>query len=311
MSRYLVHRVVRLIPHALLVVSLVFFIFRIVPGDPAVIFASPSATRQEIELLRKSLGLDRPLLVQYGRFLAGMVRGDLGTSMSFGIPVTRVLASRLPATALLAGVSLAAASLIGIGTGLLTALRPRAIVSQAATVGVIGLLAVPNFWLGLLLMDILAVRFGWLPVAGTADLSWEGLPFLIMPAAAIAARLVALVMRTTRVSTMEVLAEDFVRTAHAKGLPQRRVLWRHALRPALIPIATVIGLQMGHLLGGSIVIETLFTYQGLGLALIKAVAVRDYALVQGIMLLYALTFLLVNLIVDVSYSFADPRIRYG
>jgi len=222
-----------------------------------------------------------------------------------------VLASRLPATALLAGVSLVLASALGVSAGLVVALRPRATLSQVATVVVIGLLAIPNFWLGLVLMQVFAVRLGWLPVGGTAGLSAEDMAFLVMPMLAVAARLVELVMRTTRVSTTETLGEDFIRTARAKGLAAQRVLWRHALKPALIPIITVIGLQLGHLLGGSIVIETLFTYQGIGLALIRAVAVRDYALVQGIMLLYAFAFLLVNLAVDVAYSYVDPRIRYG
>lgn len=311
MSRYLFRRVQRLLPHAFVIVTVVFFVFRVIPGDPALIFASPSATWEEIELVRRSMGLDQPILVQYGRFLAGLIRGDLGVSTSFGVPVTDVLSARLPATALLAGVSLVLASTLGISSGLAVALRPRATLSQVATVIVIGLLAIPNFWLGLVLMQVFAVRLGWLPVGGTAELSAEGVLFLLMPMLAVAARLVALVMRTTRVSTTETLGEDFIRTARAKGLAARRVLWRHALKPALIPIITVIGLQLGHLLGGSIVIETLFTYQGIGLALIKAVAVRDYALVQGVMLLYAFTFLIVNLAVDVAYSYVDPRIRYG
>jgi ABC-type dipeptide/oligopeptide/nickel transport system permease component len=309
-AQYLLRRVLRLVPHVLVIVTVVFFVFRVIPGDPALIFASPSATREEIELVRKSMGLDQPVLVQYGRFLVGLAHGNLGVSTSFGLPVANVLSTRLPATALLAGVSLALASALGISSGLVVALRPRAMLSQIATVIVIGLLAIPNFWLGLLLMQMFAVRLGWLPVGGTAELSTEGLPFLLMPMLAVSARLIALVMRTTRVSTTETLGEDFIRTARAKGVGARRVLWRHALKPALIPIITVIGLQLGHLLGGSIVIETLFTYQGIGLALIKAVAVRDYALVQGVMLLYALAFLIVNLIVDIGYSYVDPRIRY-
>jgi ABC-type dipeptide/oligopeptide/nickel transport system permease component len=309
-AQYLLRRVLRLVPHVLVIVTVVFFVFRVIPGDPALIFASPSATREEIELVRKSMGLDQPVLVQYGRFLVGLAHGNLGVSTSFGLPVANVLSTRLPATALLAGVSLALASALGISSGLVVALRPRAMLSQIATVIVIGLLAIPNFWLGLLLMQMFAVRLGWLPVGGTAELSTEGLPFLLMPMLAVSARLIALVMRTTRVSTTETLGEDFIRTARAKGVGARRVLWRHALKPALIPIITVIGLQLGHLLGGSIVIETLFTYQGIGLALIKAVAVRDYALVQGVMLLYALAFLIVNVIVDIGYSYVDPRIRY-
>lgn len=311
MARYLVRRGARLIPHALALVCVVFFLFRIVPGDPALIFATPGASADEIAAVRHNMGLDRPVLVQFGAFIANLGRGDFGVSTSFGIPVTRVLAARLPSTALLATASLGVAVTAGVSWGMLAAFRPRAVVSQLATVAVICALAVPNFWLGLLLMQWLAVKLGWLPVGGTADLSVASLPFLIMPTLAIAARLMALIMRTTRASVVETLSEDFIRTAHAKGLPARRVLWHHALRPALIPIITVVGLQMGQLLGGTVVIETLFTYQGIGLALIKAVAVRDYALIQGIVLLYAVTFLLVNLGVDVAYAYADPRIRYA
>jgi len=308
---YLLRRSTRLVPHALLLACAVFFLFRVVPGDPAVIFASPGATRDEVAAVRHSMGLDRPVLVQFGAFVADLGRGDLGRSTSFGVPVTRVLAARMPSTALLAIASVGIAVTAGVSWGLLAAFRPRALASQLATVAVIGALAVPNFWLGLLLMQWLAVKLGWLPVGGTAGLSVESLPFLVMPTLAIAARLMALIMRTTRASVVETLAEDFIRTAYAKGLPGRRVVWHHALRPALIPIITVVGLQMGQLLGGTVVIETLFTYQGIGLALIKAVAVRDYALIQGIVLLYAVTFLVVNLGVDVAYAYADPRIRYA
>jgi len=294
----------------LLVVTVVFFVFRIVPGDPAVIFASPDATTAEIQAVRHSMGLDQPILIQYGRFLTDLTRGNLGVSTSFGIPVTAVLGPRIPNTVLLALASLAVAVVSGVTCGMYVALRPRAPLSQLATVGVIGLLAIPNFWLGLLLMQFFGVRLRWLPVAGTGGLSASGAVYLVMPIIALSGRLVATIMRTAKASVAETLAEEYIRTAYAKGLAAGRVIWRHALRPSLVPIITVVGLQMGNLLGGATVIEILFNYQGIGLALIKAVGVRDYALVQGIMLSYACFFLVVNLGVDVSYAYFDPRIRY-
>ena len=202
--------------------------------------------------------------------------------------------------------SLALTVIVAVPAGLLAAVRPLGLGSQGLMMATILFLSVPNFLVGLLLMDLLVVRLGWLPAAGTG-----GVLFLVMPTLAIAARLVALVSRTTRASLLEVLGEDYVRTARAKGLGGLAVLLRHALRPALVPIGTMIGLQAGYLLGGSVVIETLFAYQGLGQAMINAVSMRDYPLVQGIASLYVIGFLVLNLLVDLSYALVDPRIRYA
>jgi len=304
MLHYALGRLAQLAPHALLVMSLIFVLFRLVPGDPAVIAAGLTATPGQIAAMRHELGLDRPLWAQYLAFLWRLVHGDLGVSVTFGLPVAGVVARRVAATAELAAASLALAVALGVSSGTLSAVRPRGVASQLTTLVVVGLLAVPNFWLGLLLMNLLAVRLHWLPVAGTG-----GAAYLVMPAAAVAARLVAVISQTTRASLVEVLTEDYIRTAAAKGLARARLLVRHALRPALIPVVTVIGLQAGYLLGGSLVIESLFGWQGLGQAMVTAVSTRDYFLVQGITVFYVLAFLVLNLVVDLSYAAWDPRVR--
>ncbi len=306
MGLFALRRLLLLVPQTLGVVTLIFLVFRWVPGDPALIVAGPSATQTQVEAIRRELGLDRPLWVQYVAFLRGLSRGDLGTSLSLKEPVTRILRARLGPSLMLMAASLALTIVLAIPGGVVAAVRPHGVLAQAVMGVSILALSIPNFLVGMILMQYLAVRLGWLPAAGTG-----GLPFLVMPTLAVAARLVALVSRTTRASVIEVLSEDFVRTARAKGLAARTVLYRHALRPALVPILTMIGLQAGYLLGGSIVVETLFAYQGLGQAMITAVSLRDYSLVQGITLFYVAGFLLITLIVDLSYAAFDPRIRYA
>jgi peptide/nickel transport system permease protein len=294
------------VPQAWLTVSLLFLLFRLVPGDPATLIAGPGGTQAQIDRLRADLGLDAPLAAQYLAFLRDLLRGDLGPSLSFGRPVATVVATRIGPTLALMAASIGLTVAVAVPAGILAAVRPLGLTSQGVMGATILLLSVPNFLVGLLLMDLFVVRLGWLPAAGTG-----GLAFLVMPTLAVAARLVALVSRTTRASVVEVLGEDYLRTARAKGLGAAPLLFRHALRPALVPIVTMIGLQAGYLLGGSVVIETLFAYQGLGQAMINAVAMRDYFLVQGIALVYVVGFLLLNLLVDLSYALVDPRIRYG
>lgn len=306
MGLYAARRLALLIPQTLGIVTLVFLVFRWVPGDPALIVAGPTATQEQVEIIRHELGLDRPLWVQYAVFLRDLAHRDLGESLSLRIPVTHVLLSRLPATLALMSASLALTVALAVPGGIVAAVRPHGLAAQAVMVTSVLALSIPNFVLGMVLIQYLGVRWHLLPPAGTG-----GVPFLIMPTLAVAARLVALVSRSTRASVMEILGEDFVRTARAKGLAARAVLYRHALRPAMIPIITMIGLQAGYLLGGSIVVETLFAYQGLGQAMITAVSLRDYLLVQGITLVYVAGFLLINLLVDLSYALFDPRIRYG
>jgi ABC-type dipeptide/oligopeptide/nickel transport system permease component len=306
MGQFAVRRLLLLVPQALGIVTLIFVLFRLVPGDPALLVAGPNATQAQVEAIRRDLGFDRPLWAQYARFLADLARGDLGISLSLRQPVTQVLRARLRPTVALMGSSLALTVLLAVPTGVIAAVRPHGLAAQSVMATSILALSIPNFLLGMLLMQYLSVRWRLLPAAGTG-----GIVFLVMPTLAIAARLVALVSRTTRASVLEILGEDYVRTARAKGLGPRIVLYRHALRPAMIPIMTMIGLQAGYLLGGSVVVETLFAYQGLGQAMITAVSLRDYFLVQGITLVYVMGFLLVNLAVDLSYAAFDPRVRYA
>ncbi|MDR7544316.1 MAG: ABC transporter permease [Armatimonadota bacterium] len=306
MGQFAVRRLLLLIPQALGIVTLIFVLFRLVPGDPALIVAGPNATQAQVEVIRRELGLDRPLWAQYARFLTDLGRGDLGVSLSLRQPVAQVLKARLRPTIVLMVSSLALAVLLAVPAGVVAAVRPHGLTAQGVMAASILALSIPNFLLGMLLMQYLSVRWRLLPAAGTG-----GIGFLIMPTLAVAARLVALVSRTTRASVLEILGEDYVRTARAKGLGPRIVLYRHALRPAMIPIITMIGLQAGYLLGGSVVVETLFAYQGLGQAMITAVSLRDYFLVQGITFVYVIGFLLVNLVVDLSYAAFDPRVRYA
>lgn len=306
MAQFALRRLLLLIPQTLGIVTMIFVVFRWVPGDPALLIAGLSATQEQVDSIRHDLGLDQPLWMQYGRFLRDLARGDLGTSLSLRQPVTGILRARLGPTLALMGASLALAVILAVPGGVIAAVRPHGIVAQSVMAASILALSIPNFLLGMILMQYLAVRLRWLPAAGTG-----GLLFLIMPTLAIAARLVAMVSRSTRASVIEILSEDYVRTARAKGLAVRTVLYRHALPPALVPIVTMIGLQAGYLLGGSIVVETLFAYQGLGQAMITAVSLRDYFLVQGITLLYVAGFLVINLVVDLSYASFDPRIRYA
>lgn len=306
MGPFALRRLLLLLPQALGIATMIFVLFRLVPGDPATIVAGPGATQEQIETLRRDLGLDRSLWAQYAQFLGDLARGNLGTSLSLRQPVTHVLAARLGPSAALMAASLALTVALAVPAGVAAAVRPHSAAAQVVMGTSVLALSIPNFLLGMILMQYLSVRWRLLPAAGTG-----GLAFLVMPTLAIAARLVALVSRTTRASVMEILGEEFVRTARAKGLAPRVVLYRHALRPALVPIVTMIGLQAGYLLGGSIVVETLFAYQGLGQAMITAVSLRDYFLVQGITLLYVVGFLLVNLVVDLSYAAFDPRIRYA
>ncbi len=306
MGRYAVFRLVRLIPQVLLVVTLLFVLFRLLPGDPAQLIAGLTASAAEVARIRHQLGLDRPIWVQYGAFLVQAVQGNLGQSISYGLPVTTVVAAHLAPTVELMATSVALTVVLGIPAGVLSAVRPHGLLGYLSTLVSVVFLAVPNFWLGLLLVEWLAVRQHLLPAVG-----WSGPASLVLPTLAIAARLVALVARMTRSSMLDVSFEDYVRTARAKGLSGARVLFGHMLKPTLPPVITVIGLQAGYLLGGALVIEVLFAIPGVGQLMVTGVATRDYPLVQGITLFYVAAFMLINLLVDLSYGWLDPRVRYA
>src|SRR6185436_507074 len=275
-----------------------------VPGDEATLMAGATASQADIELLRARLGLDRTLSEQYASRLAGLVHGDFGYSSTFrGNPLPHVL-TRLPATLLLLATAITLTVLLGLPAGVLGAVRQNRWPDYLLSLVVVGLLAIPNFWLGLMLIVALSVDRAWLPSFG-----FTGWASLVMPTFALAARLVALVARMTRGVLLDELAKDYVRTAHAKGLATGVIVGRHVLRNALIPTVTVIGLQAGYLLGGSVVVERLFAWPGVGDLMVNAVGARDYTLVQTITILFVLGFLLINLAVDVLYVLINPRLR--
>jgi ABC-type dipeptide/oligopeptide/nickel transport system permease component len=304
--RYLVARSVLAVPVLLGVSVMVFALIRLIPGDPAQLMAGQAATEDVVREIRRSLGLDRPLVVQYGYFLRNAVRGDLGRSLFNGAPVRDELAQRFPRTVRLAAASMLVALLIGIPAGILSATRHLSWVDSLVMVAALAGVSVPVFWLGLNLILIFAVRLAWLPAFG-----YETWRHLILPSVTLGTASAAIIARMTRSSMLEVLRQDYVRTARAKGVAERVVVSRHALRNALIPVATVVGLQLGTLLSGAVLTENVFAWPGVGRLLVDAVLARDYPVVQGAVLLIATTFVVLNLLVDVLYALLDPRIRYG
>ena len=305
MARYLVRRLLLTIPVLLGVATLVFALIHLVPGDPAQAMLGEGASQEEVLRLRTSLGLDRPLLTQYTAFLGGLVRGDLGTSFRYNAPVTTEITSRLGNTAKLALAAMAVAIVFAIPHGIIAAVfRGRAPDHAAMTLALAGI-SMPNFWLGPLLAILFAVYLGWLPVSGTGSLA-----HLVLPAVTLGAALSAILARMTRASLLEELRELYVLAARARGLSGARAVLRHAFRNSLIPVVTIIGLQFGAVLTGTIITETIFAWPGLGRLLIQAINFRDYPLVQGCILFISVTYVLMNLLTDLTYGFLDPRIRY-
>jgi peptide/nickel transport system permease protein len=305
MGRYLARRLLLTIPVILGVATLVFALIHLVPGDPAQSMLGEGASPEEVARLRTSLGLDRPLLVQYQSFVTGLVRGDLGTSFRYGTPVTREIRDRLFRTLQLAVAAMSFAMLFAIPLGIAAAVfRGTAIDFAAMTAALVGI-SMPNFWLGPLLAILFAVQLGWLPVAGTGTI-WH----LVLPAVTLGAALSAILARMTRASLLEELSELYVVAARARGLSRLRAVVRHAFRNSLIPVVTIIGLQFGAVLTGTIITETIFAWPGVGRLLIQSISFRDYPLVQGCILFIALTYVLMNLLTDLTYGFLDPRIRY-
>ena len=306
MLRYLLRRLLLTIPVLFGVATLVFSLIHLVPGDPAQSMLGDSAPPEDVAKLRQSLGLDRPLLVQYRAFLGGVVRGDLGNSFRYGTPVTREIGSRLVRTIQLALAAMAVAILVAIPLGIVAAVwRGSAVDHAAMTVSLIGI-SMPNFWLGPLLAILFAVVLGWLPVAGTGSAA-----HLVLPAVTLGAALAAILARMTRASVIEELRELYVTAARARGVSRTRAIVRHAFRNSLIPIVTILGLQFGAVLTGTIITETIFAWPGVGRLLIQAINFRDYPLVQGCILFISFTYVLMNLLTDLTYGVLDPRIRLG
>jgi peptide/nickel transport system permease protein len=302
---YITRRLVVMVPVLLLVVTLVFFAFQVIPGDPARLFVGPDASQDAVEAVRRELGLDQPMLVQYATYMRRLVTGDLGRSIAMRRPVVDELVRTFPATFRLALVSILVSTMVGVPLGMIAAVNRGGVWDQLTSlVAVLGL-SMPVFWLGLLLIYWLSVELRWLP--STGDAGWEN---YIMPTICLSTFSIAFIARMTRSSMLEVIRHDYVRTARAKGVPEWGVIVHHGLRNALLPIVTVVGLRFGYLLGGAVVTEEIFAWPGMGRLLIVAVAQRDIPVVQGLLLMFAAAFVLVNLLVDVSYAFLDPRIRY-
>lgn len=288
------------------VATLVFLLIHLVPGDPVDALLGESARPADREAMRQALGLDRPLAEQYAGYLAGLARLDLGVSLRDQRPVTAILAERLPATAVLAAAALALAVVIAVPLGVLAARhRGDAIDSGAMAFSLLGV-SLPNFWLGPLLILVFSLWLGWTPVSGD-----DGPRSLILPALTLGTGLAAILARMVRASVLEVLNEDYIRTARAKGLSEAAVLRRHALANAWLPVLTLLGLQLGGLLGGAVITETVFAWPGIGSLLVEAIGARDYPVVQGAVLLISVTYVLINILTDVAYARADPRVRIG
>ncbi|CAP42134.1 glutathione ABC transporter permease GsiC [Bordetella petrii] len=305
MLNYFLKRLVGLAPTLLIVAVLVFLFVHMLPGDPARLAAGQDADLETVELVRKELGLDKPLPEQFVRFFTNIVQGDLGTSIRTRRPVSAEIGERFMPTLLLTLVSMAWSVVFGMTIGITSAVfRNRWPDRLGMTLAVSGI-SFPAFALGMLLMQVFSVDLGWLPTVGAN--SWQ---HYILPSITLGAAVAAVMARFTRASFVEVIQEDFVRTARAKGLRERIVIIKHCLRNALIPVVTMMGLQFGFLLGGSIVVEAVFNWPGLGRLLVDSVNMRDYPVIQALVLLFSLEFILINLVVDMLYGFINPTIRY-
>ena len=305
MFRFLVRRLALTLPVVLGVATLVFALIHLIPGDPAQAMLGETASEQDVQALRERLGLDRPLVDQYGAFLAGIAHGDLGTSLRTNEPVATAILDRLPATLELAAAAMVVSIGVAIPLGIIAAVRRGTFVDHlAATLALTGI-SIPNFWLGPLLAIVFAVELGWLPVSGRGTAA-----HLVLPAISLGAALAAILARMTRASLLEELREPYVQAARARGTSPARAVLRHAFRNSLIPVVTLVGLQFGGVLTGAVITETIFAWPGVGRLLIQSIGFRDYPLVQGCILFIAMTYVGMNLLTDLVYGVLDPRIRY-
>jgi peptide/nickel transport system permease protein len=303
MSRFLLRRSLEVILVALGAATVVFFVLRAV-GDPARLLLAPEGTNDDLERLRAVLGLNRPLLIQYLDFLKGIATGNLGVSFRRSLPAVGLLMERLPATGVLAGATLLLAIPLGIGMGVLAGLRPNSTLDQGVSLLAISGRSMPSFWLGLILIIVFAVKLRLLPPSGYGDIQ-----SVILPAVTLATWLIAGIARLTRAHMLEVLHTDYIRTARAKGLPDHRVVLHHGLRNVLIPVVTLLGLQVGRLLGGAVIVETVFAWPGVGRLLVESIFELDFPVVQATALFVTFVVVFTNLVVDVLYAVLDPRVR--
>ena len=305
MYKYVFRRILMLIPVLLGVLLLVFFLNHLMPGDPARQLAGESASAEDIQRIYTDLGLDKPLIVQFGDYVFRLVtRFDLGISYQNKLSVGKEIATRFPTTFLLAVVSILCALLIGIPAGIISAVKQYSILDYSSMLVALVGVSMPNFWQGLINILIFSIYLGWLPATG-----FYGWRYWILPAFTIGTGTAAIITRTTRSSMLEVINQDYIRTARSKGLPESVVIIRHALKNALIPIITIVGIQFGALLGGAVLTESIFAIPGLGKYMVDAIKARDYPVIQGGVVILAIIFSMMNLLVDVLYAYVDPRIK--
>ena len=312
MLRYILRRVLLAVPTLVLASAAIFLILHLIPGDPAAIVAGADATPAQVAAVRKDLGLDQPLVVQYGIWVDHVLRGDFGNSLIGKYPVWDQIKRAYPATLELTIGALVLALLIAVPLGLLAALHPRSWLDRAISALSAFGIGIPNFLLGILLILVFSLNFTHLPVSGRVPVTEDpgaGLKTLLLPAVTLAVGIGAVLTRFVRSALLEVLGEDYVRTARAKGLHGGTVIRRHALRNALIPVITVLGIQIGRLLGGAVIVEAVFAWPGMGRLAVQAILTRDYTIVQAALLLLVMAFIVVNLLVDIAYGLLDPRVR--
>ncbi|MGH7855554.1 MAG: nickel ABC transporter permease [Candidatus Binatia bacterium] len=306
MKRFFLRRLLLLLPTLLGAVSLVFVLIHLIPGDPVEVMLGETATAADKEALRQSLGFDRPLATQYRSFLINLATGDLGRSLYEPASVVQIIRARLPATLQLAFCAMIAAILISFPLAMLAAIRRGSWIDRSAlTFSLLGL-SLPNFWLGPLLMIVFSIQLGWTPVSGRG-----GISHLFLPAITLGLGMAAILVRILRASLLQVIHQDYVQTARAKGLQESRVWLKHVLRNAMLSVITIMSLQFGGLLAGSLITETIFSWPGIGRLTVQAIQTRDYPLVQGCVLVIATSYVLVNFITDLLYKLVDPRISYG
>jgi peptide/nickel transport system permease protein len=313
MLSYILRRILATLPVMAIVALLVFSLLYIAPGDPAAVIAGDQASPADVERIRQSLGLDRPFLIRFGTWLWDILHGDLGTSIFTNLPVSSLIAQRIEPTLSLMTVTLVLTIVVAVPLGVVAAWRAGSWVDRSIMTFAVFAFSLPVFVVGYVLAYVFALQFEWLPVQGYTPLAqglWPWLQNLILPASALGSVYIALIARITRASMLEVLQQDYIRTARAKGLDQRSILFVHALKNAAVPIVTVIGIGVALLIGGAVVTESVFAIPGLGRLTIDAILRRDYPVIQGIVLLFSFLYVLVNLLVDVTYTLVDPRIRY-
>ena len=318
MRQYAVKRIALIIPTVLLVTIIVFTVMRLLPGDPALVILSEgdaSFTQEELEDLRRQLGTDRPIVVQYVDWIGGLVQGDLGTSIwRSGQPVTKLVGDRIFRTLELAVLAILIAVVFAVPLGVISAIKPDSVIDYFSRVIALVGISIPTFFAGLLVVLVLSRGFGWLPPLGYEDLwdnPWKNLQQMFLPALALGFYDMAFIARVTRSSMMEIIREDYMRTARAKGLGERIVLVRHGLKNAVLPILTISGWQFGRLFGGTVIIESIFKVPGIGTLLIETVFQRDFPTIQAIIIVIAVSIVIINLLVDLLYGLLDPRIRYA